>query len=293
MIIDTVGQSAYPMTMPLPATAPEKDDVVMHPAASDQADEPSSAMDETVGEAEEPVNDADKTKGVLRLLQAGHFCGVADVRLRVNFHEEIAALERQRFAQAAQEGVTDIQASIDGLVGNLLENPELADPAATGINEALDTFNTALATITETGIVNAVEMTDRINNGFDDFVSSLRLILGVPAEAEPETTGEVTVPADNPGAVEDVAVQAVTEEEAVVEAETAQEQDYQAFIADLIDVFQAKLQELEQSLTQIRVLPELSEPHGKGGAYDKFVVMYNNLVAPPTESTEPAVDTNA
>ena len=38
------------------------------------------------------VQDDEKVKGVIRLLQEGHFKGVADVRLRINFFDELTAL---------------------------------------------------------------------------------------------------------------------------------------------------------------------------------------------------------
>ena len=40
-------------------------------------------------------------KGVLRLLQEGHFKGVADVRLRINFHDEISAMENEQLKSVA------------------------------------------------------------------------------------------------------------------------------------------------------------------------------------------------
>ena len=45
-------------------------------------------------ETAEPTTEGEKTtgraNGVLRLLDAGHFKGVADVRLRINFHDELS-----------------------------------------------------------------------------------------------------------------------------------------------------------------------------------------------------------
>ena len=46
-------------------------------------------LDPTAGEETEET----EARGVLRLLQAGHFQGVADIRLRLNFAEELAGAE--------------------------------------------------------------------------------------------------------------------------------------------------------------------------------------------------------
>ena len=54
------------------------------------------------------VQDDEKAKGVIRLLQEGHFKGVADVRLRINFFDELTALglvETQ--GNAAPEGTSE------------------------------------------------------------------------------------------------------------------------------------------------------------------------------------------
>ena len=40
-----------------------------------------------------PEEEAREARGVIRLLQEGHFKGVADVRLRINFFEELAGAE--------------------------------------------------------------------------------------------------------------------------------------------------------------------------------------------------------
>ena len=49
--------------------------------------EPGSEPGDTAEPAssEEPVQDARKVPGVVRLIEAGHFKGVADIRLRLNF----------------------------------------------------------------------------------------------------------------------------------------------------------------------------------------------------------------
>ena len=48
-----------------------------------------------VAEEPEPTDgeETQEARGVLRLLQEGHFKGVADLRLRVNFAEELAGIE--------------------------------------------------------------------------------------------------------------------------------------------------------------------------------------------------------
>ncbi len=296
MTIDPVGQSAYTtMTIPTPVETPDESDGVQETAVVNEPDTSASAQDEIIGATDEQVgNESGKMKGVLRLLQAGHFHGVADVRLRINFQDEIAAMEHRQFTQTAQQGLTDLQAAIDTQAAALLDNPELEAASATGVNDALAAFDFTLAQHASETTGNTSALTDQIRADFDNLVSSLKTALGVDAESNPETsTDDVTVAEDIPESAPQMAASADGPPAAT--PETAPATDYQTFIDDLISTFETKLQELETSLTDINVLPELSAPHGNGKAYDKFVAMYNDMRTPPAEvmTPEPAVDTSA
>ena len=50
---------------------------------------------------EEASLQATDTKGVINNLLAGHYKGVADVRLRINFADELLALEQQEMMRSA------------------------------------------------------------------------------------------------------------------------------------------------------------------------------------------------
>jgi len=285
MSIDPVGQSIYPAILPNPATVPEENGDTQESAVIAA---PDAIPDEPVGAAEEQ-NDEAKAKGVLRLLQAGHFQGVADVRLRINFHNEIVAMESEQYAQTAQQGMSDLQSAIGDQMTTLLDNPDLDETTATGIGDALETFNATLTQPT----ADTSTLTDQIRADFDNLVSSLKTVLGIQAQDDTENSEEIT-PAD--AIVEDAPQMAaqVANETPADTPEAASAVDYQAFVDALISTFETKMQEFESSLTDIKVLPDLSAPHGNGKAYDKFVAMYNDMQMPPaTPTAEPTIDTNA
>ncbi len=54
--------------------------------------ETSQPSPDSISPAERDDKNTEATKGVLGLLQEGHFKGVADVRLRINFFDELAAI---------------------------------------------------------------------------------------------------------------------------------------------------------------------------------------------------------
>lgn len=85
---------------------------------------PVAPIDPLAPEPSDPIApDPTKTKGagVLRLLEAGHFQGVADVRLRINFHDDLAAA-----------GITDL--------------PEITPPKGNGVAFAkfMETYNSMI-----------------------------------------------------------------------------------------------------------------------------------------------------
>ena len=72
--------------------------------------------DDVVGaQAVEPVGDEPgdgEANGVLQNLQAGHFRGVADVRLRINFADQILAVEPQAAGLAASQASAAFAAAL-------------------------------------------------------------------------------------------------------------------------------------------------------------------------------------
>ena len=81
-------------------------------------DEPTNRALEAVGSEDSDESDTGAS-GVLRLLQDGHFKGVADVRLRINFHEEIIAAQTETAKSAAQEALTDLSNSVNAQLEQL------------------------------------------------------------------------------------------------------------------------------------------------------------------------------
>lgn len=88
------------------------------------ADQTSARQESTV---QQTIEDSD-AEGVLRLLQEGHFKGTADVRLRINFADKIAALEAQQLQAVAEEKVDGILDSVNTILGALV--PEEESPPA-------------------------------------------------------------------------------------------------------------------------------------------------------------------
>ena len=83
------GEQVFKAKMPVPAQL-ELEEIPQDSPPTAQIDEPSPT------EPQSDIQNTDDTedgKGVLRLLQEGHFKGVSDVRLRINFFEKLNAIE--------------------------------------------------------------------------------------------------------------------------------------------------------------------------------------------------------
>jgi hypothetical protein len=280
--------------------------------STEPTEPPGDGTEPVVGASGEPVPvegepEEDDGQGALRLLQEGHFSGVSDVRLRINFYEELAAIEAEEQKAAAEEQIAillaSVSAGIEPLLGtsepdggeepegfeaaSAVEEEEPADeggPAeqfAAAVNDAKDKFLVAESPSQE-------ELVGDLTGAFGVLVESLWDLFG-PAE---EPGGEEPVGGEGAGGV-DEGGEGATGFEAVISANEVvpdappadegdgegeeEEPDAGSYIAELESLFGAALDELISALEGVSILPELSEPNGNGEAYDKFLAIYSEL----------------
>lgn len=218
---------------------------------SNEASEPTPAASES---SVDETNDTTDAQGVLRLLGEGHFKGVADVRLRINFFDELTAIEAAKVQAVAEEKANGILNSVGGVVDSFLADNELMEEQVAGVQEHQGTFEQAVSAFQADPAVD-------LNNAFGEIVEALRNLFmqGIePPEQDPP-------PADGGGEVPDAPP--------AVESGP----DWETFIDDLQSAFLAAMDELNNGLSAANVLPELSGPSGNGVAYDKFLAIYNEM----------------
>lgn len=281
MTINAIDNRALYYNSVAPASSaevktPAEDEIATTPPA---AEVPDSNPDENLTTSDIVANDGPKVKGVIRNLMNGHFKGVADVRLRINFNDEITAMEQAESAKIADNGVSDIMQYVNSEIDSLVQSDEIDEQTAAAIMEAQNTFNTIGMTAGDNSI-------ERLRGDFDQMAASLRTIF----EPAPATGTDESAPAAVPAAAPDLAAlktDGIIEQEITAPMETPSAFNFEQFITDLVQSFEMKLGELESALNNIKVLPELSQPRGKGGAYDKFLAIYNQL----NGSREPVAET--
>ncbi len=232
---------------------------------------------------ETPEQDAaaeEDVKGVIRNLQEGHFKGVSDVRLRINFHDELAAIERAQLQAIAEEKIGAVVESVGATVTSLLESGELTEEQYDAVEEFQEVFVQAVNQSKEEFI--AVDgpskdtLVGKLESDFEALVEPLSVALSTTATEEPE---EAPAPEDDVVQETGLVNPAGEEQDSVLEpAPTLEpEPNFQTFLENLRSAFITALNEVANGLNLTSVLPELSEPNGNGAAYHKFLALYNEL----------------
>jgi hypothetical protein len=262
MKIDGISLQAKPFIKPKTPEPVESEveKTLQTPPDPAQIEEPSS----TEPQSESQENDAEK--GVLRNLLAGNFKGVSDVRLRINFFEELAAIEAAEVQTVTAEKVGGVLESVGGVVNSFItgENKP-ADEQIASVLELQETFTKATG---ESQNEPAADLT----SAFDDFVKGLRDLFAPPVKTPEETT----IPE--------------TEDDGTTESNNTTELPWQTFLDNLQSTFTTASDELTKAVTDFQILPELSEPNGNGVAYEKFLAIYNDLRGLNTAAVEQPVN---
>jgi hypothetical protein len=294
-----------------PAGPPEQVTPAAPPAAEPAEDE--AAADADAGGAGQ--------KGVLRLLQEGHFKGVADVRLRINFYEEFSAMAAAKAAQTMTTGTGELTAGVTAKAQELVSSWGLDEGAQNAANDLLAQFETAARTAVQEsasdGVVDATGLAEALRTAFDSFLAQLAALAPLPADTVESVTGDAAEPGQSelptdpgiPPAVEppaagettftaDVAG-AGTEDSADPEQPVEAAADVQSpavpnpDIESLRQLFADGLARLLASIEDASQLPPLaSQPPGNGKAYNKFLAIYNELAgqASPAEPSTASGD---
>jgi hypothetical protein len=240
------------------------------PVAVEAADDPKVS-----GETRATSSHHDVLKGVVGLLQSGHFKGVAAVRLGINFHEQLSGLDRE----SARTRVEAAAASLDEQMAGALEAyPEDASEAQVQLaSEAQETFSLAIRAAVEgfrSGDSGQDDALAGMQTAFDDMLTVLEASFATtdPAteDSAADDTADALIAATNEAGG---GGQATTGD--VVEDAVAGTDEY---LATLGQVFNSFLEGLQSGMDAINAIPKFTPPKGNGAAFDKFIAMYREIV---------------
>jgi hypothetical protein len=246
------------------------------------------AAAETV-QADDAQTEGDRAEGVLRLIQAGHFHGVADVRLRINFNDELQQISAQNTGQAleggAQELSTNLTAELEK-IGADFELPAETEALAASFRERMD----QIIVDTKDGKTDLTTALASMHAEFATLLDALKAAMtgsSEPVEEEEaaeQADAEEAAPEDTDEAV--VAEGETPEDSGVIEEEPLA--PFETRLAELEDWFATAMTTLESSATATQAsqaLPPLSAPRGNGVAYAKFLEIYENMGSGTAQAT--------
>lgn len=224
------------------------------------------------GAVRQAADDGGDGRGVIRLLQEGHFNGVADLRLRINFFDELQRIAADDALETMEEGLRDLTAglpdAIEGALGGLIEGGELsADDVSARAGDFEGAVNEILARA-RTGETSLKDAMQELRTAASGLVESLRDALMKPEEAAVVDTedGSTTI-------TPDPATLGLAAPEASDVTAPPAEDPFDLLHAQLL----GSLDNLEHETAGALALPSLSAPRGNGGAYLKFLEIYAGL----------------
>jgi len=287
------------------------------PSASPAPAPPSDTAPEQVTPPTPDERDSRAVPGVVRLLEAGHFRGVADVRLRINFFDELSARTMASAQPVIQDRSRELIETVSGELNQLLDGLAVDESARREIDELVGAFEAsvqaAIEEFTGDGAIDRAALSDAARSAFDALVERLGELLATPVpEPEPQPTPDATavaagkdpfaapvvatadqalsVKAPDSAALETASSADLTRANTPTQVVPGRSADartddpvdepnatFQDALASLTEAFDAALASLLKSIESAMQLPDPSPPNGNGVAYAKFLAIYNEL----------------
>jgi hypothetical protein len=227
----------------------------------------------------------------LKLLQAGHFKGVAAVRLSINFHAELSARQLDEEHSGAGEGVANLD---ETMARALAAAPEgSSEEQVQAINTAQEYFSGSIHAALQrfqSGERDREGFLSGVAAAYEELAARVQSVLpGTPPVPEEEAAADAGVVETAVTAVNDAVTEtghaalAVAGTQSSPEPVPAAAEDY---LVNLERVFTESMAGMEAGLSVVDALPEFSPPNGNGGAFDKFLDIYRELVADGVDDTD-------
>ena len=228
--------------------------------------------------SQEEPDKPEKVRGVIRLLESGHFSGVAEVRLRINFFDELSNRANAAREVVLQEGADNISDAVRNGVSELLASGDFGVEVQEPINTALEDFERETRALLEEGIEAGPSLSDSLGSAitpiFEALVANLTELLTAETEdPAPPGTGETPPPEPDGAAAPASDARTPLEAEESVDAVGTLDDA----VADLRAVFAEAVAGLIASLESVSRLPEPSPPGGNGRAFEAAMEIYSGL----------------
>ncbi len=246
-----------------------------------------------------------QAQGAVRLLQEGHFKGVAALRLRINFFDQLSSLEHESIQATAQEGVAELALALKEKIADLNSNGLIGEEILPQFAELADTFITEIQNSVAGEKFDQQLLTPTLEQVHGNFHAALQNLLLPPkqptlqaAEAVQVAATEEVPPEAEQGAEKSPSVTSTLETElpagqtaasALNIVEESGDQGQLAASLDALDsTFRSQLSSIEERLQGAPLLSVPEQPDNNGAAYQKFLAIYREMQGMAAVSNEQA-----
>ena len=283
MNISSVGQAhSNPQLTDRPRVhgRPENQPVpsAITPEATDLEEQASATVVAKSGQGE-------RTKGVISLLESGHFKGVAAVRLAINFHDELSARRLEAGSAELGEAVEGLGNQVDEALAGLPE--AITTEQQEGVELAEEQFNTAIRSTFERFNGGEIELANAqtgFQAAYDELLLAVKTV--VPTDsAIPDV--------DDDGIAATESAEVADKSDSVSATAGEVEQAGGTLLQALDTVFSSFMESLQSS--NAFTMPDFTAPNSNGAAFEKFVSMYREIAGSTVAEaavpeTEDAID---
>ena len=235
-----------------------------------------------------------ESRGVMRLLAANHFRGVADVRLRINFFDELSAVRESAANTVAESESQVFLEGVSGALDEFLASLSLDDKTMKAIGERIASFENDVRAALKSNItassVDADVLGGALRGVFEDLAAEISLLVTPPTDdvvSERVVDRKGPTPdavVDQPGDSGDADVLAAEESRdapSLVDATVIKQDDAEPLADSSLTVLMEAFEGfLGDYLSLIQSASQLADPapyDGNGNAYAKFLAIYNEL----------------
>ena len=232
----------------------------------------------------------ERAAGVLRLLNEGHFKGVADLRLRINFFDEISRISADKRHEVLETGLAELKEELPTALKDFLAGvigPE--GLSEDDLEAAVSAFWEMADGVAETGKTSLADALQELRAAVSTLIGGLQAVV----DTDDGTTTITPVP-DSPVAEAEQPATALPETDEATTAAPETDEAASEPLPSTEDPFTALntwfdtfLATLDENVTNAGALPPLSPPSGNGRAYAKFLEIYNGL----TQGTHDGAET--
>ena len=231
--------------------------------------------------------DNTRAKGVLRLLGEGHFKGVADVRLRMNFHAELEQKDAAAQTESARTAATQLQTDMTAILEKT--SGEIDEDSIGALEEVFNQFDQIISD----SLTDEAGAPDIRATAVDAIATLKEELVRVLGESD------ASAPSD-PSAIEesqDASAGALGNPE-VTDATTGNPAASSSLLSGLfteIDQLTTAFENTASTATQLSGIEGIIAPSGNGVAFEKFIEQYRAQfgAAADQNDQQPLVDDHA